>query len=257
MSNANSNAEAIVEKARSHFNRDWRRPEYPEIISERDHLSEIVKRCETIAGRKYLDIGTGDGYVALELARLNRGISVIGADVAEQGIAAAARKAGEQNLDNVTFLTFGGMVLPFEGDTFHGVVSRYAFHHFPLPELSVREICRVLEPGGFLLISDPKTDLRDTCEFANQFAALRDDGHMRWYREADLVALFENVGLVAIDRFDSAVTFPRPRDDRYDALLARTSKEILDLYEVKVQGNEVHMTVPIANIKFHKRESLG
>ena len=155
-----------------------------------------------------MDIGTGGGYVAFEWARRNPAVSVIGLDIVEPAITANNRKARENNCRNLRFMSFTGMSFPFPNAFFHGSVSRYAFHHFPPPDLAAGEIHRILEPTGYCVISDPKADDGDAIDFVNQFAGLRNDGHVRYYRESVLTGLFEKAGLFEEKKFSAPSRFP-------------------------------------------------
>ena len=252
MTDTHLDVQDVVGKARASFGRDLLTPDYSRLISDAEHLANIVKLCEVIPGKSYLDIGTGSGYVAFELARQNPAAFVTGVDIVEQVIAANNQKAQENNCCNLKFLNFAGTQLPFDDGSFYGAVSRYAFHHFPLPGLSTREIHRVLEPGGFCVISDPIADNGDEGDFVNGFGALRNDGHVRYYREPALTELFEKAGFTAERRFHSAITFPRAKDERYEHLLAQTAARVLDSYRVRVEGEQIYITLAVMNICFRK-----
>ena len=252
MTDTHPDVQDIVKRAKEGFGRDWQTPGYSQLISDAEHLANILKLCDMIPGKSYLDIGTGSGYVAFELARQHPAVSVTGVDIVEQVIAADNQQAHENHDHNLRFLNFAGTQLPFDDGSFHGAVSRYAFHHFPLPDLSAREAYRVLEPGGFCVISDPLADERDEVDFINGFGALRDDGHVRYSREPVLVELFEKAGFTAERRFRSAITFPRAMDERYERLLAQTEARVLELYGARVEGEQIYVTLQVMNIRFRK-----
>ncbi len=136
MTEPHPDVQDIVGKAKESFGRDWLTPGYSQLISDAEHLANILKLCDVIPGKSYLDIGTGSGYVAFELARRHPDVFVAGIDIVEQVIAADNQKARENHDHNLRFLSFAGTQLPFDDGSFYGAVSRYAFHHFPLPALS-------------------------------------------------------------------------------------------------------------------------
>ncbi len=252
MADTHPNVQDIVRKAKESFGRDLLTPGYSQLISDAEHLAAILKLCEVLPGKSYLDIGTGSGYVAFELARQHPAVSVAGIDIVEEVIAADNQTARETQAHNLRFTSFAGTQLPFDAGSFYGAISRYAFHHFPLPDLSAREIYRILEPGGWCVISDPLADEGDDVDFVNAFGALRDDGHVRYYREPALVERFEKAGFTVERGFHSAMTFPRPMDERYERLLAQTAACVLELYRVRVEGDQIYITVQIMNICFRK-----
>jgi L-amino acid N-acyltransferase YncA/ubiquinone/menaquinone biosynthesis C-methylase UbiE len=252
----NTDARKKVEQAKKGFERDLFAPGYAQIISDEEHLAGLVRLSELRSGKRFLDIGTGSGYVAFELLRRNPEISVAGVDIVEKAVAANNQKAREIENGRIEFLTFDGMRLPFGDGTFYGVISRYAFHHFPQPALSVSEIFRVLEPEGWCIISDPMADPADDCDFVNQFGALKDDGHVRYYLETELVKLFREAGLVVENKFMSAITFPRALDTRYTELVAKTPRRIVETYGIRLEKDSIYMTVQVMNIRLRKPGSI-
>jgi SAM-dependent methyltransferase len=248
----NTDAEKKVQQAKKGFEHDLFAPGYAQIISDEEYLAGLMRLSELQPGKRFLDIGTGAGYVAFELLRQNPEISVVGIDIVEKAVAANNQKAREIENRRIEFLTFDGMHLPFGDCAFYGVISRYAFHHFPQPALSASEICRVLEPGGWCIIADPMADPADDYDFVNQFGALKDDGHVRYYREPELVELLRKPGLMRESQFRSVITFPRLLDARYTELVAKTPRRIVESYGIRLDKDSIYMTVQVVNIRFRK-----
>lgn len=206
--------------------------------------------CPLVEGKHYLDVGTGNGYVAFALAKQAPDIFVIGIDIVQKAIAANNQKAKSEQLHNLKFFDFNGANLPFDASKFFGIVSRYAFHHFPSPEWSVREMARVLEVGGFCVIADPIPNTQDETDFINSYMALKDDGHVRFYRPSELESLFGRAGFQIEEQFFSSITFPRPMTADYQRLLAETSTEILQAYRIQINGDQIHLSVQVLNTRF-------
>jgi SAM-dependent methyltransferase len=125
--------------------------------SELGRLTEAIERkliwnmVGDVSGKTVLEIGCGDGALAVELAR--RGARVIGIDTSRAMLAAArerAEKAGEQ----VKFIAANAEALPFEDGTFDVViaVTILCFVKDARPVFSA--IGRVLRPGGTLVIGE-------------------------------------------------------------------------------------------------------
>jgi len=106
-------------------------------------------------GRRALDVGTGPGYVAVELARRRPGLRVVGLDLAAHMVAQAAGRAARAALDGRALWPQGdGHRLPFADSSFDLVVSSFALHHWRDPLRVFDEIARVLAPGGQYVLAD-------------------------------------------------------------------------------------------------------
>lgn len=107
-------------------------------------------------GDRALDVGSGTGDLALELGRrVGQTGSVIGVDPAPEMVARASTKAPRAGLP-VTFQIARGQQLPFPDASFDVVTCTLALHHIAADDrqAAINEICRVLQPGGQLLIAD-------------------------------------------------------------------------------------------------------
>jgi ubiquinone/menaquinone biosynthesis C-methylase UbiE len=118
-----------------------------------------------------LDLGTGPGYVAIEIARQRPGLRMIGLDLAANMVKQARRHASQAGLDGRGAWPQGdGHHLPFADGSFDLVVSSFALHHWDDPLRILNEIARVLrrpepalsaaegpargQPGGRYYIAD-------------------------------------------------------------------------------------------------------
>lgn len=111
----------------------------------------LVADARLRAGLHVLDLGSGTGYPALLDAQVvGPSGSVVGMDLAEQMLAAAARKANRLGLDNVSFKTGDVTSLPFEPNSFDAVTSRFCLMFLPEIPKAAAEIARVLKPGGWV-----------------------------------------------------------------------------------------------------------
>ena len=94
------------------------------------------------------DLGCGPGHIARYLH--GRGIQVCGMDLS-RGMVERARRLNP----GIEFNQGDMRTLPVRDNTWAGIAAFYAIVHLPLPDLdrSLREMMRVLAPGGRLLLS--------------------------------------------------------------------------------------------------------
>ena len=102
-----------------------------------------------------LEIGSGPGEVALEIARRLPGAEVVGIDLAEAMIDRAVDRARAERLgDRLRFVLADAAALPLADGSFDVTVSTLSLHHWSEPATVFGEIARVLRPGGVALIYD-------------------------------------------------------------------------------------------------------
>lgn len=107
---------------------------------------------------RVLDVGCGSGQLALALARRPEVQEVTGIDLADTQIH-LARENAERLGVNANFLIADAAELPFSDASFDVVISTLSLHHWERPEDALREIHRVLVPGGSLLLLDLRRDV--------------------------------------------------------------------------------------------------
>lgn len=113
-------------------------------------LRFLMRSVPELTQGTILDLGCGGGYLTLPLTR--EGIQVTGLDRAEGALRAARTQAQKEGL-NVNLVCGDAETLPFESETFSGVVCTDLLVHVPDPARVLLEIGRVLRPGGWLYFS--------------------------------------------------------------------------------------------------------
>lgn len=108
-------------------------------------------------GAAVLEVAPGPGYFAIELARIGR-FRITGLDVSETFVDIAARNAAAAGAA-IDFRCGDAAHMPFEADTFDAIFCRAAFKNFSEPVLALREMYRVLKPGGNATIIDLRRDV--------------------------------------------------------------------------------------------------
>jgi demethylmenaquinone methyltransferase / 2-methoxy-6-polyprenyl-1,4-benzoquinol methylase len=115
----------------------------------RKMLAHAARDLGERTSERVLDVATGTGDVAFEIRKA--GVpEVVGLDISTGMIGEARRKA-EKHPDGVTFVVGDGMNLPFEDGSFDAVTISFGLRNMPDYAASVREMTRVLKPGGRLV----------------------------------------------------------------------------------------------------------
>lgn len=107
---------------------------------------------ETAAGRPILDMPVGTAYFTTRMAAVHDGL-VVGVDIAEGMVREARRVAEQRGLPNLVTVGADAHHLPFDDGTFAAVVCSNGLQVIPGLVPSVRELVRVLAPGGKLYVS--------------------------------------------------------------------------------------------------------
>jgi len=140
-----------------------------------------------------LDVATGGGHTALALAPHVR--EVIATDLTRPMLDAARAFIASKGVANVVFQEADAMSLPFGDAAFDLVTCRIAPHHFPDVPRFVREMFRVLRPGGIAVVIDNVVPEDSTAAgFINEFETIRDPSHHWSHPESDWRSFFSAAG---------------------------------------------------------------
>jgi len=124
----------------------------PQDLSLETHFVEEAQICDFrahLAGCKnILDVGCGDGWPLLRLAPFFE--SATGIDASARRVATCLANAERLGIKNVRVLQMSATALDFADNSFDGVVSASAIEQCPDPYQALREVLRVLKPGGKL-----------------------------------------------------------------------------------------------------------
>lgn len=104
---------------------------------------------------RVLDIGTGPGWIPIELAQRHPGWELWALDASADMLARARRHAQDSGVSGRIHLVPGSATeLPFPDDSFDLVISHFTLHHLDEPLAMLNETARVVRPGGRVIIKD-------------------------------------------------------------------------------------------------------
>jgi ubiquinone/menaquinone biosynthesis C-methylase UbiE len=158
-------------------------------------LEQLSQRLADFPQAKVLDLGCGAGHASFVAARQVAHVTAY--DLSSQMLEVVASAAKDKGLSNVGTRQGYAESLPFEDGAFDIVISRYSAHHWHDVGQALREVKRVLKPGGMVIIMDimsPGHPVRDI--WLQTVEALRDTSHVRNYSSGEWLAMITESGLI-------------------------------------------------------------
>lgn len=149
---------------------------------------KAVAAADLTHGARALDVGAGSGF--LTEALLAAGARVDAVDASARMVDEIRRRHG------VEARVADAERLPYADAAFDAALANMCLHHVERPAVALREMARVLRPGGRVVVTDLDAH---THEF------LRAEHHDRWmgFERADVVKWLRDAGLVDVEVVDA------------------------------------------------------
>lgn len=140
-----------------------------------------------------LDVGCGGGHVAYRAAA-HVGL-VTASDPSEDMLRVVETTAATRGITNVQTIRAPAESLPFANSVFDVAATRFSAHHWADLDAGLREIARVLKPGGAFLVVDAAGLARPLLDTHLQaLEVLRDSSHVRNYSNTEWAAALGRSG---------------------------------------------------------------
>lgn len=158
-------------------------------------LVRLAERLSEASDARILDIGCGAGHASFVAARYAK--QVVAYDLSEKMLAVVRNSAAERGYTHLSTQQGYAEHLPFCDAGFDIVISRYSAHHWHDVGSALREVRRVVKPGGrviFMDVSAPGNPVLDI--WLQTIEALRDTSHVCDYTPGEWMTFMTEAGLV-------------------------------------------------------------
>ena len=160
------------------------------------YLNSTHKAVLDFLGRDFkgpiLDASGGTGLLAEKIIRIgNKGVEISLVDISEEMLKIAEKRL--KKFPNARIFKGDVHNLPFAPESFSTALSASAFHYYADPGKAVAELCRVLKPGGSLIIVDWSRD-RFYFKIFNLILKASDKAHVNIYTLNELERIAAKAG---------------------------------------------------------------
>lgn len=235
-------------------------------LHRRGESLETVRRLARAAtADTVLDVGTGAGFTAFALAA-DAG-RVIATDLTPQMLGEGRHLARERGLEaKLEWIVAAAESLPFPDSTFSLTTCRYASHHFHDLPRALREMARVTQPDGQVVLCDVVApEAPAIVELMNEMEQIRDSTHVWDYplsqwRERLLPAAGLKVQKVVLGKSPQLFSewvqragTPREASRQLIEMFTTASAEARAAFQVRREGAEILFSWDNATILATKR----
>lgn len=151
-----------------------------------NRFNAILARRYGKCGARLLEIGSGMGHL---VGQLEDTFETYGMDLNHWAV-----KQSKSVVNQTSLQTASAQELPFKDEAFNVVIIKHIVEHLPEPEKAIREIGRVTEPGGTLILATPNLDSLLKPWKGDTWIGYQDPTHISLKRPSEWLGLIRNAG---------------------------------------------------------------
>lgn len=217
------------------------------VHAQGEDLQRLAEWLSPYPSAHVLDVGCGGGHASFTAA--SQVAQVTACDLSENMLAVVERAAQANGIPNLSTRQGSAEALPFDTHSIDIVISRYSAHHWHDVPLAMREIKRVLKPGGTFILMDIASPGRPVLDIWLQTAEmLRDPSHVRNYSQGEWLKMANESGMTVksleagrleldfaawIERMQT----PSPLVAAIRLLQQKVSGDVADYYAIAADGS--------------------
>jgi ubiquinone/menaquinone biosynthesis C-methylase UbiE len=241
-----------VDRVRAQFNRQADAYAEMQVVRDRRMLEFLAGISGVGPEDRVLDVACGPGFMTMAFAE--RAARVVGIDITDRFLESARAEAARRGLTNVTFLQGNVENLQLEPGSFRIALCRFAFHHFPRPELVLAEMKRVLTRDGRIVLADMlASEDPEKAGYHNRIERLCDPTHAEALSESRFRRMFGDLGLRVAFEIKGETTYalvdwlrhggPGPEATQEIEALMRDSIDVdRSGLQVRIENDAIHFT---------------
>ncbi len=189
INNMINNKKALFDRWANSY--DWT---FPSFIYQAIH-KRLLTKVELSANANVLDLGCGTGRLLNRLANQFPEITGTGLDLSPQMLRVA--RQNNRHRPRLIYLEGNAENLPFAEGQFNAVFNTISFLHYPQPDQVLKEVARVLSPGGKFYLVDITFNNSSSCQITPHSPTA-----VRFYSQKQREEMGNNAGLNCIGHYD-------------------------------------------------------
>ncbi|MDB9524244.1 class I SAM-dependent methyltransferase [Dolichospermum circinale CS-1225] len=188
INNMINNKKALFDRWANSY--DWT---FPSFIYQAIH-KRLLSQVELSANANVLDLGCGTGRLLNRLANQFPEITGTGLDLSPQMLRVA--RQNNRHRPRLIYLEGNAENLPFVEGQFNAVFNTISFLHYPQPDQVLKEVARVLSPGGKFYLVDITFNNSSSCQITPHSPTA-----VRFYSQKQREEMGNNAGLNCVGHY--------------------------------------------------------